>query len=248
MRIPFIAGNWKMNMTCQSGIKLVEAISEGMGDTDVEVAVCCPATLLHSIHDALKHTDIKLGAQNMHWEDSGAFTGEISADMLKEAGVSYVILGHSERRQIFGETDDQIHMKLKKAFQKLLTPILCIGETLEEREAERMNEVLETQLQKNTETVTPEEAAKMVVAYEPIWAIGTGKTATPGQAAEAIGFIRKWLSSKYGDTISEQIRILYGGSVKPENTTEIMESEDIDGALVGGASLKAEDFIGIINF
>ncbi len=248
MRIPFIAGNWKMNMTCQSGIELVEAISEGMGDTDVEVAVCCPATLLHSIHDALKHTDIKLGAQNMHWEDSGAFTGEISADMLKEAGVSYVILGHSERRQIFGETDDQIHMKLKKAFQKLLTPILCIGETLEEREAERMNEVLETQLQKNTETVTPEEAAKMVVAYEPIWAIGTGKTATPDQAAEAIGLIRKWLSSKYGDTISEQIRILYGGSVKPENTTEIMESEDIDGALVGGASLKAEDFIGIINF
>lgn len=248
MRIPFIAGNWKMNMTRQSGIELVESISKGMGNTDVEVAVCCPATLLHSLHDALKNTGIKLGAQNMHWENTGAFTGEISGDMLKEAGVSYVILGHSERRQIFGETDHQIQMKLKKAFEKQLIPILCIGETLEEREAERMNEVLHAQLQKDTETVTAAEAAKMVVAYEPLWAIGTGKTATPDQAAEATGFIRRWLATKYGDDLSEQIRILYGGSVKPDNITEIMESKDIDGALVGGASLKAKEFVGIINF
>jgi triosephosphate isomerase (TIM) len=248
MRIPLIAGNWKMNLNCSEGDRLVKAINASLGDTEVEVAVCCPATLLCCMAESVKDTPIRLGGQNMHWEDAGAFTGEVSANMLKEVGVDYVILGHSERRQLFGETDEMINKKVKKAQEKDLTPILCIGETLEEREADKTFDILEQQLVKDLAGLTPDDVKKLVIAYEPVWAIGTGKTATPKQANEAIGFIRAELEKSYGDEVSEAVRILYGGSVKPDNATEIMNCEEIDGALVGGASLKAEDFIGIIQF
>ncbi|MEN1759827.1 triose-phosphate isomerase [Anoxynatronum sibiricum] len=248
MRIPLIAGNWKMNLGCVQGTELVRKIYEELGDTDVEVAVCCPAPLLCCMAIELKDTPIRLGAQNMHWEDAGAFTGEVSAAMLKEAGVHYVILGHSERRQIFGETDEMINKKTKKALEKQLVPIVCIGETLEERETDKTFEVLTQQLKKDLEGLTEEAVAELVIAYEPVWAIGTGRTATPEQANEAVGFIRSQLEQAYGDDISEKIRILYGGSVKADNATEIMNCEEIDGALVGGASLKAEEFLGIIHF
>ena len=248
MRIPLIAGNWKMNLNCQQGTALVTSIDAAVKGTEVEVAVCCPATLLTCIGKAVENTPIKLGAQNMHWEEAGAFTGEISADMLVEAKVDYVIIGHSERRQLFGETNDMVNKKVVKALSKKITPIMCIGETLEEREADRTFNVLDQQLKEGLKGVAPKEAKGMVIAYEPVWAIGTGKTATPEQANEAIGFIRSELENLYGNHISEEIRILYGGSVKPDNATEIMDCEEIDGALVGGASLKAEDFIGIIQF
>ncbi|SMP38912.1 triose-phosphate isomerase [Anoxynatronum buryatiense] len=248
MRIPLIAGNWKMNLDCVQGTELVKKIHEELGDTDVEVAVCCPAPLLCCMANELKDTPIRLGAQNMHWEDAGAFTGEVSAAMLKEAGVHYVILGHSERRQLFGETDEMINKKTKKALEKQLVPIVCIGETLEERETDKTFEVLTQQLKKDLDGLTEEAVAELVIAYEPVWAIGTGRTATPEQANEAVGFIRSQLEQAYGDDISEKIRILYGGSVKADNATEIMNCEEIDGALVGGASLKAEEFLGIIHF
>lgn len=248
MRIPLIAGNWKMNLSCRQGTDLVTSISAAVQETEVEVAVCCPSILLGCIGKAVENTGIKLGAQNMHWEESGAFTGETSADMLLEAKVDYVIIGHSERRQLFGETDEMVNKKVIKALSKKLTPIMCIGETLDEREAEATFDVLKRQLEEGIKGVSPEEAKTMVIAYEPVWAIGTGKTATPEQANEAIGYIRSELEKLYGNPVSEEIRILYGGSVKPDNATEIMNCEEIDGALVGGASLKAVDFIGIIQF
>jgi len=248
MRIPLIAGNWKMNMNCRQGTDLVTSINAAIQGTEVEVAVCCPSILLDCIGKAVENTGIKLGAQNMHWEDAGAFTGEISADMLLEAKVDYVIIGHSERRQIFGETDEMVNKKVVKALEKKVTPIMCIGETLDERESGTTFKVLERQLKEGVKGISPEAAKVVVVAYEPVWAIGTGKTATPEQANEAIGFIRSELEKTYGSQISEEIRILYGGSVKPDNATEIMDCEEIDGALVGGASLKSEDFIGIIQF
>lgn len=248
MRIPLIAGNWKMNLDCRQGTALVTSIYAAIKETEVEVAVCCPSILLDCIGKAVENKGIKLGAQNMHWEDAGAFTGEISADMLLEAKVDYVIIGHSERRQIFKETDEMVNKKVLKALSKKITPIMCIGETLDEREAEDTFNVLKLQLEEGIRGVTPEDAKTMVIAYEPVWAIGTGKTATAEQANEAIGYIRSELEKVYGDSVSEEIRILYGGSVKPNNATEIMNCEEIDGALVGGASLKAEDFIGIIQF
>lgn len=248
MRIPFIAGNWKMNLNCDQGAQLVRKIHQELGETEVEVAVCCPAPLLYCVARELKDTPIKLGAQNMHWEAEGAFTGEVSAAMLKEAGVHYVILGHSERRQLFGETDEMVNLKTKKALAEKLVPILCIGETLEEREGDKTFQVLAHQLKAALDGVTEAAVADLVIAYEPVWAIGTGRTATPEQANEAIGFIRSQLEAAYNDTVSEKIRILYGGSVKAENATEIMSCEEIDGALVGGASLNAEAFLGIIHF
>ena len=248
MRTPLIAGNWKMNLNCRSGIRLVNDIMIGLGNTGVEVAVCCPAPLLQCINEAIIGSSIRLGAQNMHWEDAGAFTGEISADMLKETGVSYVIIGHSERRQLFGETDVMVNRKVRKALERTLSPILCIGETLEEREAAKTFEILKKQIDEGIRGVNHQDMKQIVIAYEPIWAIGTGKTASPEQANEAIGFIRRQIESSYGDEISEDIRILYGGSVKPENATEIMDCEEIDGALVGGASLNEKDFLSIIHF
>ena len=248
MRIPIIAGNWKMNKTTEEAIELVKGLKEGMGDTDVKVVICCPYTVLATVKKAVEGTNIKLGAQNMHWEDSGAYTGEISADMLKEQGVEYVIIGHSERRQYFNETDETVNKKVKKALEKALIPILCVGESLEERETDKTFDVVKEQVLKALEDVEASDMKNIVIAYEPIWAIGTGKTATPEQANEVIAYIRNVLKEKYGEEISEIVPIQYGGSVKANNATEIMNQSDIDGALVGGDSLKAESFLGIINF
>ncbi|SDY23990.1 triose-phosphate isomerase [Tindallia californiensis] len=248
MRIPLIAGNWKMNMNHESGKDLVKKISDKVGGSDPEVVVCCPFPMLLEIGKCLSDSAIMLGAQNMHWENSGAFTGEISADMLLELGVKYVIIGHSERRQIFSETNHMINLKVKKALEKQIVPILCIGELLNEREGKQTERVLTDQLENSLANINTQEATKIVIAYEPVWAIGTGKTATPEQAADTIGFIRGWLKEKYGESSSEKIRILYGGSVKPDNISEIMKSPDVDGALVGGASLIDEDFINIVHF
>ena len=248
MRIPIIAGNWKMNKTTEEAIELVNVLKEGMGDTDVKVVICCPYTVLATVKKAVEGTNIKLGAQNMHWEDSGAYTGEISADMLKEQGVEYVIIGHSERRQYFNETDETVNKKVKKALEKALIPILCVGESLEERETDKTFDVVKEQVLKALEDVEASDMKNIVIAYEPIWAIGTGKTATPEQANEVIAYIRNVLKEKYGEEISEIVPIQYGGSVKANNATEIMNQSDIDGALVGGDSLKAESFLGIINF
>ena len=248
MRIPIIAGHWKMNKTTAEAIELVNVLKEGMGDTDVKVVICCPYTVLATVKKAVEGTNIKLGAQNMHWEDSGAYTGEISADMLKEQGVEYVIIGHSERRQYFNETDETVNKKVKKALEKALIPILCVGESLEERETDKTFDVVKEQVLKALEDVEASDMKNIVIAYEPIWAIGTGKTATPEQANEVIAYIRNVLKEKYGEEISEIVPIQYGGSVKANNATEIMNQSDIDGALVGGDSLKAESFLGIINF
>lgn len=248
MRIPIIAGNWKMNNTTDEAVKLVNEIKAGVGETDVKVVVCCPFTILGEVKKALEGSNIKLGAQNMHWEDSGAYTGEISADMLKEQGVDYVIIGHSERRQYFNETDETVNKKVKKALAKGLLPILCVGETLEERETDKTYEIVKAQILKALDNVEAKEMKDIVIAYEPVWAIGTGKTASPEEANAVIAYIRNVIKEKYGEDISEIVPIQYGGSVKASNATEIMNQTDIDGALVGGASLKAEEFLGIINF
>tara|TARA_Y100000310_G_scaffold183350_1_gene183471 strand:+ start:262 stop:978 length:717 start_codon:yes stop_codon:yes gene_type:complete len=227
-----IAGNWKMNLSVNESIKLVEELKSQSFENDV--AVIPPFTSLSSVSEILKKSDISLGAQNMHFEDSGAFTGEISPLMLKDIGCKYVLVGHSERRQIFGETDDLVNKKLKTAIKHGLIPILCIGETLEQREAKQQEEIIEAQII-NALNGLKVNKKNIVIAYEPVWAIGTGKTATPDQAQEIHSFIRALLS----DT---KIRILYGGSVKPANASELLSQQDIDGALVGGAALKASDF------
>ena len=237
-----------MNLNRDQGTKLVNHIAANLGETQVEVAVCCPATLLMPIGEVIRDTPVQLGAQNMHWEDSGAYTGEISWEMLKECGVTYVIIGHSERRSLFGETDEMINKKIRKALENNLTPIFCVGETLEERENGSTFNVLEKQLNHGLKNVEAFAGKELVVAYEPVWAIGTGKTATADQANEAIGLIRSFLAKKYDKGLAESVRILYGGSVKQENAEEIMNGEEIDGALVGGASLDADGFLGIIHF
>lgn len=248
MRMPIIAGNWKMYNTAEEAVKLVNELKAEVGKTDVKVVICCPFTVLTEVKKAVEGSSIKLGAQNMHWEDNGAYTGEISADMLKDVGVEYVIIGHSERRQYFNETDETVNKKVKKALEKELLPILCVGETLGEREADRTYEVVKNQTLKALESIADEEMKNIVVAYEPVWAIGTGKTASPEDANAVISYIREVIKEKYGEDISELVPIQYGGSVKAANATEIMNQEDIDGALVGGASLKAEEFLAIVNF
>lgn len=248
MRKPIIAGNWKMHKTIQEAVELVNGIKDEASKTEVEVVVCCPFTALSEVKKALEGSKVKLGAQNMHWEDQGAYTGEISSDMLKEIGVEYVIIGHSERRQYFNETDETVNKKIKKAIEKGLKPILCVGETLEEREKGKTFDVVKNQVLADLEDVAAEDIKTLVIAYEPIWAIGTGRTASPEDANAVIAFIREVIKEKYGEEISEIVRIQYGGSVKAANATEIMSQYDIDGALVGGASLKAEEFLGIVNF
>lgn len=248
MRKPIIAGNWKMNNNIEESIKLIEEIKSFDLNKDVDAVVCVPFTDIKDVKKALEGTDIKLGAQNMHWEESGAFTGEISPLMLKELSVDYVILGHSERRQYFNETDETVNKKMKSALVHDLKPIVCIGETLEEKEAGKEKEVVENQVVKAFEGISKEEVEKIVIAYEPIWAIGTGKTASADDANDMIGFIRGVIGKIYDSDTKENIRIQYGGSVKPSNITELMEKEEIDGALVGGASLKAEDFAKLINY
>lgn len=248
MRIPIIAGNWKMNKTVTEGLNLVKELKGVEENTDVEVVVCPPFLHLSEVKNELKNTDIKIGAQNMHWEKNGAYTGEVSPEMLSEMGIDYVIIGHSERREYFNETDETVNKKIKSAIDYGIKPIVCVGETLDEREAKKANEKVEKQILKGFEGIDKEDMKNIVIAYEPIWAIGTGKTASSKEANEMISFIRNIVKEKYGEDISEELRIQYGGSVKPHNVTEIMNETDIDGALVGGASLKAKDFKEIINF
>ncbi|MHC4661434.1 MAG: triose-phosphate isomerase [Planctomycetota bacterium] len=247
MRMPIIFGNWKMFTTPREGADFISELAKKLGNIDgIEYGICPPATHLERLAAAIKGTTIQVGAQNMYHEDEGAFTGEISAKMVLATGADWVILGHSERRHVFGETDDLIHRKLWKAHEVGLNPIFCIGEKLEEREAGKTNEVVENQLAGGFKTMEAEKVRKTVIAYEPVWAIGTGKTASPEQAQEVHAFIRKWLSDKYDSETSETVRIQYGGSVKPSNVADLISCPDIDGALVGGASLKVEDFAAII--
>lgn len=248
MRTPIIAGNWKMNKTVKEALELVKDIKNQERNSNVEVVLCVPFTDLMEVKKEIDGTDIKLGAQNMHWEDSGAYTGEISPLMLKEIGIDYVIIGHSERRQYFNETDETVNKKAKAALKHDINPIICVGETLEERESGREKEIVKGQVLKAIEGIEEKSLKNIVIAYEPIWAIGTGKTASSKDANDIISFIREVIGNKYGKDISEKIRIQYGGSVKPANINEIMKESDIDGVLVGGASLKARDFLKLINF
>ncbi len=245
-RIPIIAGNWKMNMTSLQAIELVNGIRYGLkfpGNVDVVVA---PTFLcLKEIANLLKDSYIGIAAQNLHWKSDGAFTGEVSGPFLKDAGAEYVIIGHSERRQYFGETDESINLKIKSALQAGLIPIFCIGETLEERESNLVESVLRNQILTAMDGLAPSEVEDLVVAYEPVWAIGTGKTALPEQVEETHAFIRSVIMSQFGN-VAEKIRIQYGGSVKPSNSKELLSLPNVDGALIGGASLKASDFIQII--
>ncbi|MCL1809145.1 MAG: triose-phosphate isomerase [Clostridiales bacterium] len=248
MRKPLIAGNWKMFKTTAEAEAFAVEFKELYHGTDVGAAICAPFTQLLALKKAFEGTDVKLGAQNMHFEDEGAFTGEVSAGMLKEIGVDYCIIGHSERRQYFAETDETVNKKIIKAFSAGITPIMCIGEVLEERDAGKAFEVVKKQLEGGLLGISAGLAAKLVIAYEPVWAIGTGRNATPQQANEMCAFIRKLLEEMYTGEVSDEVVIQYGGSVKPANATDIMNMEEIDGALVGGASLKAKDFMEIINF
>lgn len=248
MRKPIIAGNWKMHKTIAEAVEFVNEIKVKVNNTDVEAVICAPFTLLKDLKEATKGTPIKIGAQNMHYADNGAFTGEISAPMLKELDIDYVVLGHSERRQYFNETNETVNKKVLKALEAGIDPILCIGETLEEREADKTKDVCKVQTEKALENVTAEDMKKVVIAYEPIWAIGTGKTATAEQANDVIAYVREVVKGLYGEEISEEVRIQYGGSVKPSNVSEIMNQTDIDGALVGGASLQPADFTELVNF
>jgi triosephosphate isomerase len=245
---PFIAGNWKMHNTIKESIDLVKAICDAGTDIEKsEVVVIPPFTALYAVQELLHECSVRLGAQNLFWEEKGAFTGEISPAMLRDSGCSYVTVGHSERRQFFGETNDSVNKKIKAALSNGLTPIMCIGETIEEREQEKTIQKIETQIEEGLEGISTEQMKNMVFAYEPIWAIGTGLTATPEQAQEVHSFIRDKLKEKHGIDTSSCAIILYGGSVKPASTFSLLKEKDINGALVGGASLAAEPFIEIIK-
>lgn len=249
MRKPIIAGNWKMNKTSEETKTLIEGLKPLVSDVDsVDIVVCPTFVNLATAAQALAGSNIKLGAQNMHFEKSGAYTGEISADMLLAFGVQYVILGHSERRQYFGETDEGVNKKTKVALEAGLIPIVCVGETLEEREAGITSEIVCKQTKLALLGLSTEQAAGVVIAYEPIWAIGTGKTATADDANDTIGAIRGAVKDVYGDSCAQSVRIQYGGSMKPSNVSELMAKPEIDGGLIGGAALKAEDFAGIVKF
>jgi triosephosphate isomerase len=248
-RRPILAGNWKMNMTAtqarELASKLIPLVS-AVKDRDIVLAP--PFTALSAVADAIKGTNVSLAAQNLHWEDKGAFTGEISAEMLLDLGCRYVIIGHSERRQYFGETDESVNKKVKQALKKGLLPILCVGETLAEREAGMLKDIIGRQVTVGLKDISVDDMKKVVIAYEPVWAIGTGKTATPEQANEVHALIRQKVKALYSTEIAEGLRIQYGGSVTPENVSTLMAMPDIDGALVGGASLKPESFAALVNF
>ena len=249
MRKPMIAGNWKMNKTLQDAKDLATGLTASMSDLDnVDIVVAPVFTALTSVASSLHNSNIKLAAQNCYPADSGAFTGEIAPGQLKDIGCSYCLVGHSERRQLFAETDAFINDKMKALLATGVLPILCIGETLEERESGKMFDILKEQIVAALEGIDPQQVFEVVIAYEPVWAIGTGKTASSAQAEEVHLFIRDVLCTLYGRTVAEQIRILYGGSVKPDNVDELMAQPNIDGALVGGASLKVEDFSRIAHF
>lgn len=248
MRKPIIAGNWKMHKTVEEAVSFVEEIKPLVKDAKCEVVVCPTFVCLDATIKAAKGSNVKVGAQNMYFEEKGAFTGEVAPNMLQTMGVDYVIIGHSERRQYFNETDETVNKKLKAAFAHNIVPILCVGEALEEREANITEEVIGRQIKLDLAGLTSEQVENLVIAYEPIWAIGTGKTATSDQANETIAFIRKVVESLYGSLVACKTRIQYGGSVKPSTIGEQMAKSDIDGALVGGASLVVADFAAIVNF
>lgn len=247
MRRKIIAGNWKMNKTPQEARKLIKDLIPLVNDSEDDVIFCVPFVDVPAAIDALKGTNIAVGAQNMHWEEKGAYTGEISADMLYELGVEYVIIGHSERRQYFAETDETVNKKILTALAHELIPIVCCGETLEQRENGDTLDLVRNQIEKAFDNVSAEDAVGIIIAYEPIWAIGTGKVATKEQAEEVCAYIRLTIRDLYGDEVAEQIRIQYGGSVNAENAAELFAMPDIDGGLVGGASLKT-DFAGIVHY
>ena len=247
MRKPIIAGNWKMNKTPSEARELVTALAPLVKDAVCDVVVCTPAVNFAAVSEAIKGTNIKLGAQNMHWKESGAYTGELSAAMLRECGVEYVILGHSERRQYFGETDATVNLRTLAAVKAGLTPIVCVGEKKEEREAGYTNALVSYQTLIALSGLTAEQVKGVVIAYEPVWAIGTGLTATDEQANETIGVIREAVRSVYGDA-ADEVRIQYGGSMNPKNCKSLMAQPEIDGGLIGGASLKAEDFSKVVHF
>ena len=247
MRKKIIAGNWKMNIKPSETTALVKAVAEATkAYTNVEVVCCTPAIDIPAAVAAAEGTHVGIGAENAHWEEKGAFTGEISTGMLLDAGAKYVIIGHSERRQYFGETDETVNKRTRAVIAAGLTAIVCVGETLEEREAGKLNEVIERQMNVGLKDVTAADCEKLVIAYEPVWAIGTGKTATPDQAQEVHALIREILAKLVGAETAETVRIQYGGSMKPSNAAELLAKKDIDGGLIGGAALKAEDFAGII--
>ncbi len=246
MRVPITAGNWKMYKTVEEASAFAEALlNEASSLTEVEMIVCPPYTALSSLSQYFEGTPLALGAQNMHWETQGAYTGEISALMLKETGCSYVILGHSERRHVFHETSGEVGKKVATAFENELVPILCVGETIEEREQGRTQSVVQEQLMAGIDRLGSHNAGRLVIAYEPVWAIGTGKASTPEDAREVVAYIRSLYADRFGKEVSESIRILYGGSVKPDNVYEFVKEEQIDGTLVGGASLDPVSFLTI---
>lgn len=248
MRKPIIAGNWKMNKTPSEAVELINQLKPLVKDSEAEVVVCPPFVSLAAASQALEGSNIDLGAQNMHFEENGAFTGEVAPNMLKELGVKYVIIGHSERRQYFAETDETVNKKVTTAFAHGLIPILCVGETLEQREKDITEKIVEGQIREDLAGLRENDVRKIVIAYEPVWAIGTGKTASSEQANEVISFIRNIVADMFGNDVAENTRIQYGGSMNPGNASELMAMSDIDGGLIGGASLKAEDFAKVINF
>lgn len=245
MRIPIIAGNWKMYKTLAEAKAFAESLPT-VGD-QVEAVICAPSTALAVLSESLQGKNISLGAQNVHWEEEGAYTGEISPLMLKELGVQYVIIGHSERRAYFGETDETVNMRVHAALKHGLSPIICVGEDLEQRESGRTKEVVKVQMEAAMKLISEEQITQVVIAYEPIWAIGTGKTSSAEDAGEVIGFIRQLIADQYDQSYANQVRIQYGGSVKPENIAGFMAERDIDGALVGGASLNPDSFLALVK-
>lgn len=248
MKKPFIAGNWKMFNTVRESVNLVQTIKAGLNKVDgCDIVICPPFTSLAAISPLVEDSTIDLGAQNMHPETEGAFTGEVSPGMLKDLNCRYVILGHSERRQYFKEDDAFINDKVKTALKYSLLPIVCVGETLDQRNAKQQFEVVKSQIDHSLKDLTKEEILKVVIAYEPVWAIGTGKTATPEIAEQMQSYVRRLLKEQFGDEAANKIPILYGGSVKPDNISDLIKKPNIDGALVGGASLKAESFVQIVQ-
>ncbi|NQT89731.1 MAG: triose-phosphate isomerase [Candidatus Omnitrophica bacterium] len=248
MRRPIIAGNWKLNNTINEAVELINGLKRELVDADgVDIVVCPTYTALSDAHEILMDTNIKLGAQDVYWEEKGAFTGEISPQMLKDAGCDYVIIGHSERRKYFNETNETVNKKIKAALAAGLLPIVCVGEQLEEREAGKAFDVIKDHVTGSLAGLSGEDMEKIVLAYEPVWAIGTGKTATPQQAEEVHAYIRGLLKEIFDEETAENTRIQYGGSVKPDNIKELMQEKDLDGALVGGASLKIDSFTQIVK-
>jgi triosephosphate isomerase len=248
MRKPFIAGNWKMNMNTASAVSLASGLVKELEGVDsVDVAVCPPFVYLQAVAAALSASNIALGSQNVYFEEKGAFTGETSCDMLKDVCCTYAIIGHSERRHVMGETDELINKKISAAINSGLLPVFCVGELLEERQAGTTNDVVARQVKKGLEGICNERIQAVTIAYEPVWAIGTGLTATPEQAQEVHAMIRGLLTDMYGEDIAQSLRIQYGGSAKPDNTAELMSQPDVDGLLVGGASLKVEDFAAMVK-